>query len=89
MIRYEKLMIMTMLSVIPFGTEQKNEVKETHSCGNGDRYQNHPEKDPYSKTVFKCPVKCEGDKSYNSSGNCPVCHAVLEDVSELHEQYYL
>ncbi len=78
-----------MLSEIPLGADKNNEVKETHSFGSGDRYQNHPVKDPYSKIVFKCPVKCEGDKTYNRGGNCPVCNGILEDVAELHEQYYL
>ena len=87
--RNGKLLIMAKLNEEHSGAEKNNEVKGTHSNSWGDRYQNHPVKDPYSKIVFKCPVKCEGDKTYNRSGNCPVCNAVLEDVSELHEHYYL
>lgn len=23
--------------------------------------------------VYQCPMKCEGDKTYNKAGKCPVC----------------
>ncbi|HZK61240.1 MAG TPA: heavy metal-binding domain-containing protein [Anaerovoracaceae bacterium] len=62
---------------------------ETHSCSCGGRYQNHQAGDPYSKTVFQCPMKCEGNKTYNVPGNCPVCNMHLEQVTEVHQQYYL
>lgn len=26
---------------------------------------------------YQCPMKCEGDKSYNEPGNCPVCNMQL------------
>lgn len=68
---------------------QKNEMQETPSCSCGDRYQNHQISDTHSKTVFQCPVKCEGNKTYNVPGNCPVCNKHLEQVAEVHQQYYL
>lgn len=38
---------------------------------------------------FYCPMHCEGDKTYDKPGNCPVCgmHLVNKDVNkkELHE----
>lgn len=30
---------------------------------------------------YQCPMKCEGDKVYDSSGNCPVCKMKLVPVS--------
>lgn len=30
-----------------------------------------------SKNQYYCPMKCEGDKTYNAPGNCPVCNMKL------------
>jgi len=68
---------------------QNNELQDINSCNCGGRYQNHQESDPFSKTVFQCPLKCEGNKTYNVPGNCPVCNRHLEQVTEVHQQYYL
>jgi hypothetical protein len=82
-------LVMTKSSEILSGSGQKNEMPESPLCSCGDRYQNHQIGDPYSKTVFKCPMKCEGDKTYNVPGNCPVCNMKLEQVTEVHQHYYL
>ncbi len=68
---------------------KKNEMLKASSSGCDGKTQNHQIGDPCLKTVFQCPVKCEGSKTYNVSGNCPVCNKQLEQVSEVHQQYYL
>ena len=30
--------------------------------------------------VYKCPMKCEGDKTYNKAGKCPVCGMSLKKM---------
>lgn len=30
---------------------------------------------------YQCPMKCEGDKTYDEPGNCPVCKMELKKVS--------
>ena len=35
-----------------------------------------------SADTFFCPMKCEGQKTYRKSGDCPVCGMNLEKVSE-------
>ncbi|NQU80345.1 MAG: copper-translocating P-type ATPase [Bacteroidetes bacterium] len=32
--------------------------------------------------VYYCPMKCEGDKTYNEPGDCPVCNMHLVPVGE-------
>jgi len=27
--------------------------------------------------AYQCPMKCEGEKTYDSPGNCPVCNMRL------------
>jgi protein SCO1/2 len=32
-------------------------------------------------TSYQCPMKCEGKKTYDKAGNCPVCEMELEGVA--------
>jgi len=32
------------------------------------------------QTRYICPMKCEGDKTYNAPGNCPDCNMKLVPV---------
>jgi hypothetical protein len=76
---------MTKLSEVFGGSDQKNGTKESHSCCCGGAHQNHQMSSSDSKTVYQCPMKCEGDKTYNAPGNCPVCNMHLAAVNEVHQ----
>ena len=41
------------------------------------------------KTVesYQCPMKCEGDKVYDKSGDCPVCNMHLAPVDEINNKH--
>ena len=79
---------MKKLSVFA-GFNRTNENKESHPCCCGGGHPNHQVGEPYSKTVFQCPLKCEGDKTYNVPGKCPVCNQSLEQVTEVEQHFYL
>ncbi|MCA6438589.1 MAG: hypothetical protein IM581_01515 [Chitinophagaceae bacterium] len=32
--------------------------------------------------VYQCPMKCEGDKTYDKAGKCPKCNMDLKAVSK-------
>jgi len=32
------------------------------------------------KTAFACPMKCEGEKTYDKTGSCPICKMDLKKV---------
>ena len=34
-----------------------------------------------TKTVYQCPMKCEGEKTYDKPGECPVCHMTLKKIT--------
>ncbi|CAN5439076.1 hypothetical protein BH10BAC5_BH10BAC5_27480 [soil metagenome] len=34
-----------------------------------------------AKTVYHCPMNCEGDKTYDQPGKCPVCKMALEKIN--------
>ena len=76
---------MTKLSETLGGYEQKNDMRESSSffCGSGHR--NHQMSNPESKTLYQCPMKCEGEKTYSAPGNCPVCNMHLTAVNEVHQ----
>jgi hypothetical protein len=33
-------------------------------------------------TLYACPMECEGDKTYDKAGKCPVCKMDLEAVTD-------
>src|SRR5690606_20549068 len=54
----------------------------------GEHHHHHPEgkkeERPKGKGtgVFYCPMHCEGDKTYDGPGNCPICGMdLVEEVS--------
>jgi len=76
---------MKKLSEVFGGFNRINETKESHSYCRGGGRQNHQLVTPDSKIVYQCPMKCEGDKTYNVPGNCPVCNMHLVPVNEVHQ----
>jgi Cu2+-exporting ATPase len=42
-------------------------------------------KNKETKQVYYCPMHCEGDKTYDASGNCPVCNMKLVTEEHHHE----
>ena len=32
--------------------------------------------------IYQCPMKCEGDKTYDKFGSCPVCNMDLKAISD-------
>ena len=33
-----------------------------------------------AKTAYQCPMKCEGEKTYDTAGKCPQCGMDMEKV---------
>lgn len=42
------------------------------SCGSADK----------NETSYQCPMKCEGTKTYDKPGDCPVCGMELQGVEQ-------
>lgn len=68
-----KLRLICLLTIVSFLFACKNE-HEIHS--------HKAEHLHTGDTVYACPMRCEGDKTYREPGNCPVCKMFLEPVSE-------
>ena len=67
--KYLKLLALTVLTMFAVSVlAQKQEVKESAN------------KMVSKDTVYQCPMKCEGDKTYNAPGKCPVCHMNLRAI---------
>ncbi len=58
------------------GSTKHEQMKNSHNgmgqSGNGIKKQ--------SGNKYQCPMKCEGNKMYNTPGNCPVCNMNLMPV---------
>lgn len=80
-----------MSSHIPLDTFKKALEQESGGRysialpGDDQHVHDHPKKEkPKGKGtgVFYCPMHCEGDKTYNKAGDCPVCGMdLVEEVS--------
>jgi Cu2+-exporting ATPase len=60
----------------------KNHGEAPKSCCSGHKKENHDHNHHKTETkkiqhsangVYYCPMHCEGDKTYNKPGDCPVC----------------
>jgi ABC-type metal ion transport system substrate-binding protein len=39
-----------------------------------------PSEDHAKAAKYQCPMKCEGEKTYDSAGTCPLCKMDLKEV---------
>jgi acetolactate decarboxylase len=45
--------------------------------------QNNKSEKKVNGKVYKCPMKCEGEKTYGKPGKCPVCKMDLEEIKKV------
>ena len=54
------------------------------SCGGETKTDEHNHEghdhSEMASTKYACPMKCEGDITYDKKGECPVCHMDLKEV---------
>ena len=79
-----------MDSHIPIETFQEALKKDggRYSIHNiGEHHHTETKKEEQPKGIgtgtFYCPMHCEGEKTYNHSGSCPVCKMDLKAVSKV------
>jgi len=67
-----------MITTDNYQNEQDN-ISEGHkknsSCG--CKANNQHKSKNQQETKYQCPMHCEGNKTYNQSGECPVCNMKL------------
>ncbi len=57
------------------------------SCGSGNseiKTENTATEQIVS-AKYQCPMKCEGEKTYDKPGQCPVCNMDLKKLAAPHE----
>lgn len=59
---------------------EQNKVEDYYGHGT----QNHSHHADHQTVKYQCPMKCEGDKTYDQPGNCPVCNMRLVQVDIRH-----
>ncbi len=51
------------------------------ACRENNAQHQHDTHDGHQHAAaYQCPMKCEGDKTYDKSGTCPVCKMDLKEV---------
>ncbi|MCG1035894.1 heavy metal-binding domain-containing protein [Polaribacter sargassicola] len=69
------IVLVVIFSVSLSFTACKSEKKEVK------KEQISTEADEIAK--YQCPMKCEGDKTYDEKGKCPVCEMKLVKTTDL------
>ncbi len=49
------------------------------SCSGEEKKDEHKHE---HAAMYQCPMKCEGDKTYENAGTCPKCNMNLEEVKD-------
>ena len=53
------------------------------SCSNSEKKTESTEQtEKVADVKYQCPMKCEGDKTYDEPGKCPVCGMDLKEVDK-------
>jgi hypothetical protein len=50
------------------------------SCGGEAKTEEVKESKEMAVAQYACPMECEGDKTYNAEGACPVCGMEMTEV---------
>ena len=64
-------------------TEHQHEATEAEHQHDKMDQQQH-ESGEMAEAHYQCPMKCEGDKTYDEPGKCPVCKMKMKKVEDGH-----
>lgn len=63
-----------------FRSKSESDTQQLSMESQNDEFHHHHEADNASGQRYQCPMKCEGDKTYNQPENCPVCNMKLTAI---------
>jgi cation transport ATPase len=66
---------------------ENNGEQVTPSCCSSNNHSKKFEKVKLAKSDYYCPMKCEGVKTYDQPGDCPVCNMHLVRVDEQNKEH--
>ena len=69
-------------------SENRQNVNHQNKATEGEHQHDTDEQhkhDDITTSDYQCPMKCEGDKTYNNPGNCPECKMKLKKTSNDHK----
>ncbi len=53
--------------------EHHDEEHHEHTEGEGHHEHEDEHHEEVAETAYFCPMKCEGEKTYEEEGSCPTC----------------
>ncbi|MEK7255536.1 MAG: heavy metal-binding domain-containing protein [Bacteroidota bacterium] len=76
----KKLILIGIVAVLfCFAACRENHSGHQHHQDSKDTTHQHMEGEQAS-ILYQCPMKCEGDKTYDKPGSCPICKMDLKEV---------
>lgn len=62
-------------------SETQDSATEETMHEHSDMNHNHADHAKMMEAKYSCPMACEGDKTYDEAGKCPVCNMDLTQAS--------
>ncbi len=73
-------LFLVITSLSGCGNQSQPDTSETNASETVEQQQGH-----HHAVVYQCPMKCEGDKTYDKAGKCPACGMDLEEMDHGHD----
>lgn len=80
--KIQKLVTALVIALLTVST--MNAQKMDHSKMKKDTTEIMDHSNMEMKEMYACPMKCEGEKKYENSGNCPKCKMDLNKIEMKH-----
>ena len=81
----KNLKVATGILVLAFIALSITSCKD-NKAENNDAVEQTEAKQSETAMVYACPMKCEGDKTYDKMGSCPTCGMDLKEVKDKNEE---
>ncbi len=76
----QKLVLGVWLFVSLMACTEKTTESQTQNAEETAVVSDSTSHDHATHAAYACPMKCEGDKTYDAAGTCPVCKMDLAEV---------
>ena len=73
------LLLALALLFVTCKNDKKESDKENTNLEN--HHQHQVGETGHDVANYQCPMKCEGEKTYNEAGSCPTCKMQLKQIS--------
>jgi Cu2+-exporting ATPase len=71
------------MQLVPVDGQKSGKEHEQHSKHEHHQHDHSVDSNSHTKGTYYCPMQCEGEKTYEEAGDCPVCGMHLNKESSV------